>query len=123
MKWIQFKVNIGDFLIARSGAIGRYGIVKDSIPCVFASYIIRFRFDDSIVDNFYFGYLFESVFISKELMKITQGATNKNINAHNIKKLQIPLPPSPNSAASPRFSVLSIISWSLIARGRRSWKR
>ncbi len=91
----QFKVEVGDFLIARSGAIGRYGIVENSIPCVFASYIIRFRFDKSRVDNLYFGKLFESFYISNELRKITQGATNKNINAQNIKKIQIPLPPLP----------------------------
>ncbi|MBU4076585.1 MAG: restriction endonuclease subunit S [Euryarchaeota archaeon] len=91
----QFKVDVGDFLIARSGAIGRYGIVKSSIPCVFASYIIRFRFDSCRVDNLYFGKLFESFYISNELKKITQGATNKNINAYNIKKIKIPLPPLP----------------------------
>lgn len=88
----QFKVDVGDFLIARSGAIGRYGIVKNSTPCVFASYLIRFRFDNLRVDTSYFGKLFESFYISNELRKITQGATNKNINAHNIKKIQIPLP-------------------------------
>ncbi len=91
----QFKINIGDFLIARSGAIGRYGIVTKNFPCVFGSYIIRFQFNPKKVDNFFFGYLYESNYISGQLLQITQGSSNININAENIKSIQIPLPPLP----------------------------
>jgi len=40
----SFKVSKGDFLFARSGAIGRYGIVYEDYSAVFASYLIRFTF-------------------------------------------------------------------------------
>jgi len=89
----QFKVYRGDFLIARSGAIGTYGIVTEDTPAIFGSYIIRFRLDSSRIDNRFFGYFYESDFAAGQLLRIRQGATNININAYNIKTMKIPLPP------------------------------
>ncbi|EJE4161389.1 restriction endonuclease subunit S [Vibrio parahaemolyticus] len=91
----QFKVKVGDFLFARSGAIGRYGIVSKSYPSVFASYLIRFRFDESLVSTRYFGYAYESDICQSQLAAITQGSSNININADNIKSLSVPFPPLP----------------------------
>ncbi|NQZ11525.1 MAG: restriction endonuclease subunit S [Algicola sp.] len=91
----QFRVEIGDFLFARSGAIGRYGIVARDIPAVFASYLIRFRFDEQLVLTQYFGYLYESDICQTQLGAITQGSSNININADNIKSLSIIAPPLP----------------------------
>jgi type I restriction enzyme, S subunit len=91
----QFKVSVGDFLFARSGAIGRYGIVIENYPAVFASYLIRFRFDDAQIFTRYFGYLYESDLCQKQLASITQGSSNININAENIKSLLIPFAPVP----------------------------
>jgi type I restriction enzyme, S subunit len=88
----QYRVSKGDFLIARSGAIGRYGIVEDDINAIFGSYIIRFIFDRGKLLNRFFGYLFETQMIWKQLLSITQGSSNININAGNIKELTIPLP-------------------------------
>lgn len=58
----QFKVEQNDFLFARSGAsIGRYGIVEENDPkAIFASYLIRFRFNPKLILNRYFGYFYES---------------------------------------------------------------
>lgn len=91
----QYKVELGDFLFARSGAIGRYGIydTEDYPQAVFASYIIRFRFNTSNVNNKYFGYFYESNYCLNQLKAITQGSSNININANNIKDLKICLPP------------------------------
>jgi len=92
----QFKVEPGDFLFARSGAIGRYGILDDQYPeAVFASYIIRFRFDGQKVLNKYVGSFYESKFCLRQILSITQGSSNININANNIKSLNLPLPPLP----------------------------
>lgn len=91
----QFKVKVGDFLFARSGAIGRYGIVSKSYRSVFASYLIRFRFDESLVSTRYFGYAYESDICQSQLAAITQGSSNININADNIKSLSVPFPPLP----------------------------
>lgn len=89
----SYKIRNGDFLFARSGAIGRYGIVEnDLVPAIFASYLIRFRFNDNIVNRF-FGYFFESFLCENQLRGITQGNANVNINAENIKSLKFPLLP------------------------------
>jgi type I restriction enzyme S subunit len=89
----QFQVSVGDFLFARSGAIGRYGIITEEYPAVFASYLIRFRFDNEAVSTRYFGYAYESDICQKQLGAITQGSSNININADNIKSLSVPFPP------------------------------
>jgi type I restriction enzyme S subunit len=94
-----YKVGVGDFLFARSGAIGRYGIVYEDMDAVFGSYIIRFRFDPAKLNNEYFGYLYETEIVLKQLVSITQGSSNININASNIKSILIPLPNIDEQAA------------------------
>ena len=44
-------------------------------------------------DYDYFGYFYESYNAIKQLIRISQGASNININAENIKELKIQLPP------------------------------
>jgi type I restriction enzyme S subunit len=89
----DFKIQEGDFLFARSGAIGRYGIVESvDFPAVFASYIIKFQFDTEVLINRFFGYFYESGLCVSQLKKISQGNANVNINAENIKSLKLPLP-------------------------------
>lgn len=87
-----YRVHAGDFLFARSGAIGRYAIVYENVDAVFGSYIIRFTFDSSRISNEFFGYLYETEIVWNQLLSITQGSSNININAANIKSLSIPLP-------------------------------
>jgi len=88
----DFQVEKGDFLFARSGAIGRYGIVTKDIPCVFGSYIIRFIFDSTKILNEYLGYFYQTIFVEKQLNAIKQGSSNININAENIKSIKVKLP-------------------------------
>ena len=99
IEYDQFKAEQGDFLFARSGAIGRYGIVCENIEAVFGSYIIRFVFDKSKISNEYFGFLYETEVVWKQLRSITQGSSNININAENIKALRVPLPTITEQAA------------------------
>lgn len=90
----SYKVSPGDFLFARSGTIGRYGIVRQSDEkAIFASYLIRFQFDKERALNNFIGYFYQSYYSKKQLGIITQGSSNININANNIKSLKIPLPP------------------------------
>lgn len=92
----DYKVLPGDFLIVRSGAIGRYGIATGNLPLsIFGSYLINFRFNSSKLLNEFFGYYFESDLSSKQLYGISQGGGNVNINAENIKRMRINLPPLP----------------------------
>lgn len=87
-----YRVKEGDFLFARSGAIGRYGIYESKNQAVFASYLIRFRFDPERCINYFIGYCYESDFCQHQIASITQGSSNININANNIKDIMIPLP-------------------------------
>ena len=90
-----YRIRRDDFLIARSGSIGRYGIVYEDIDAIFGSFIIRFTFDTQKMINEFFGYLYETELIWKQLLSITQGSSNININANNIMAITIHLPPLP----------------------------
>jgi len=90
----QFKVEKGDFLFARSGvSIGRCAIVESNIPCVFGSFIIKFQFDPKKIDNKFFLYLMRMPINQNQLKKFTHGSANPNVNADNIKNLEIFIPP------------------------------
>lgn len=87
-----FKVEVGDILIVRSGGIGRYGIVTETLLGIFGSYLIRFRLDNKLILNEFFGLFYQSFISMNQLKSITQGSSNININAENIKSLKVPLP-------------------------------
>jgi type I restriction enzyme S subunit len=87
----DFKVEIGDVLLVRSGNVGTYGIVYESIEGIFGSYLINFRFDRSKVVNEFFGCFYQSERFFKQLRQIIQQSANTNINAENIKSVEISL--------------------------------
>src|SRR6266542_6608881 len=48
----SFGLEIGDFVFARSGSIGRFGIIRQDTDAAFASYLIRFRFSEKVIIDF-----------------------------------------------------------------------
>lgn len=88
----SFKISKEDFLIARTGNIGNYGIVNEDIPCVHISDIIRFVFNQQRLLNDYFGIFFESHLLIMQLLMIQQSSSHIHINAETIKSIKIPLP-------------------------------
>jgi len=86
----DFMVKQGDFLFARSGTIGRFGLVDAPEDSVFASYLIRFRFKN-IDTDFMKIYLLSSVF-KEQLISNLHGGANKNIHAENIKDVLMARP-------------------------------
>jgi len=88
-----FEVKDGDFLFARSGTIGRFGIVRNPEPAVFASYLIRFRFDN--MDKNFLRFAFISHFFRESLLNTLHGGANQNIHAENIKEQMLFCPPLP----------------------------
>ena len=88
----SFKISRDDFLIARTGTIGNYGIVTEDIPCIHVSDIIRFVFDPKILLNTYFGNFFDSNLSLIQLSMIQQASSHIHINAETIKSIKIPLP-------------------------------
>ena len=86
-----FSLKEGDFLFARSGTIGRFGVVRKPERAVFASYLIRFRFHSA--DNEFLRYAFESQYFREGLISSLHGGANQNVHAENIKDQLIALPP------------------------------
>ena len=86
-----FRLSEGDILFARSGTIGRFGIVCGAERAVFASYLIRFRFSRVHVE--FLRYAFGSKYFRDSLVSSLHGGANQNVHAENIKALTIALPP------------------------------
>jgi type I restriction enzyme S subunit len=85
----DFKVEVGDVLLVRSGSVGTYGIVYENIKGIFGSYLINFRFNQLMVVNEFFGCFYQSDRFHRQLRKIIQQSANTNINAENIKSVEI----------------------------------
>ncbi len=85
-----FSVGQGDFLFARSGTIGRFGIVQYPERSVFASYLIRFRFN---AYTEFLRYSFKSQAFQEGLLRLLHGGANHNVHAEDIKEQYITLPP------------------------------
>ena len=85
-----FRLEQGDFLFARSGTIGRFGLVGKLERAVFASYLIRFRFRG--VHSKFLRYAFDSQVFRESLISSLHGGANHNVHAENIKKQWIAVP-------------------------------
>jgi len=79
-----FDLKKGDFLFARSGTIGRFGVVENEENAVFASYLIRFRFSN--IKERYLKHYFSSELFKACLFSSLHGGANQNIHAENIKE-------------------------------------
>ena len=86
----RYLLRPGDVLFARSGSVGATILIKE-VPqeAVFASYLIRVRFQDEVLPE-YADWVLKSPFCQKQL--VPQGAAQKNINAQLITRILFPLP-------------------------------
>jgi len=87
-----FSLKEGDFLFARSGTIGRFGVVRQPERAVFASYLIRFRFKR--VASEFLKYAFASRAFRESLISSLHGGANQNVHAENIKEQWVAVPPA-----------------------------
>lgn len=93
----KYILKNNDILFARSGAtVGKayiHKIKNVEYPCFYAGYMIRFVFNDDMVDPDYV-FSFTQLNIYKEWVQVIQRAAGQpNINAEEYKSLMIPLPP------------------------------
>ena len=90
-----FKLEKGDILFNRTNSyelVGRTGIFLLDGDYVFASYLIRLRVKRSIVDPHFLT--FYLIFSRNRLRQLATKAVHQaNINATNLKKFKIPIPP------------------------------
>jgi len=87
----KYRLSPGDVLFARSGSVGATILIRETpYVAVFASYLIRVRFRESILSKFA-NLLLKAPICQRQL--VPQGAAQKNINARLIERILIPLPP------------------------------
>jgi type I restriction enzyme S subunit len=90
----KYCLSHGDILIARTGGtIGKTFLIEDCpSDSVFASYLIRFIPMKNI--NIHFAKFFmESPIYWLQLKQMSWGGGQPNVNASNLQKMNIPLPP------------------------------
>lgn len=90
----KYKLHENDFLIARSGSVGRVYLHKDlGKPSVFASYLIRFRLDSNkVLPKFVFYWGLSPPF-KREIETKRKIVAQPNINAKDYCRFRLPVPP------------------------------
>ena len=84
----RFILRNGDFLFPRTGGVGRFGIFNDKTPSIYGSFLIRFRFSDSVI-NQYMRYYFDSGIYLNQILSEIHGGVNQNVHVENIKDCKI----------------------------------
>ena len=92
----KYLLEDGDFLIARSGSVGRTYLHKNNgRKCIYAGYLIRFKLDkNKILPKFLFFYT-QSPQYKEWIHSMKKDATLSNINAKEYSSLLIPVPDLP----------------------------
>jgi len=89
---VRYELRNGDFLFQRTGSHKKIGIFNSNEPSVYASFLIRFRFDKRVNQNFLLNYFNSKLYID-QLNEQIHGGVNPNINAENIKVCKFVIPP------------------------------
>ena len=92
----KYRVGKGDILFNRTNSIdlvGKSGIFDLEGEYIFASYLIRLRTNEKM-NPYFLNYYLNSYLGQGVLYSIaTRGASQANINATNLKRVNVPLPP------------------------------
>lgn len=89
----KYKLELGDIVIARTGATSGWGkYVKQDEDSVFASYLVRLRIDKAKALPRYVGFAVESYQYKKFIQSTMGGAAQPNANAKTLTRYEIYLP-------------------------------
>jgi type I restriction enzyme M protein len=92
----KYLLHKGDILVARTGAtFGKTLIFSEDYPAVFASYLIRIKFDKSKVDPMFYWAFAQTDFYWEQAKRLMTGGGQPQFNGGAIKEVKIPLPPLP----------------------------
>lgn len=87
----------GDMLIIRTSGsrdlVGTCAVFHEDCKAVFASYLIRLRFDTSRVNPDYVCWFLNSALGRQQVDAISRQIMQNNINSEEIRTLRVPLPP------------------------------
>lgn len=90
----KYALKEGDIFFARSGSIGRTFLYNGTPEnAIFASYLIRFRIKQEIINPSYLFYHAHSPEYYKFIEEKKHTVSQPNINAEEYKSLLIPIPP------------------------------
>jgi type I restriction enzyme, S subunit len=99
-------VRRGDVLFNRTNSqewVGKVGIYRSDVKSVFASYLIRLFPETTRVDSYYLGHILGSYSAQCRIKRYaTPGVQQVNINATNLGKVLIPVPPGKNGMTEQR---------------------
>jgi len=84
----------GDIVIARTGSVGNSLLIERPPRVVFASYLIRLRFNTSVCPEYVYAF-FHSQDYWSQIAAAARGGIQSNVNATLLANLQLPLPPLP----------------------------
>jgi type I restriction enzyme S subunit len=88
------SLQVGDIVVARTGAtVGYAKLIREPVDAVFASYLVRFRVDDSIAVPSFIGRLVESSLYRDFVSSQVGGAAQPNANAQVLGRFTFRLPP------------------------------
>lgn len=90
----NYLLEQGDLLVARTGATyGKTAIFDEAYPAVFASYLIRLRFDQSkVLPGFYWVFAQSDEYWDQAKLLVTGGG-QPQFNANVIQKIKVPMIP------------------------------
>lgn len=96
----KYRLEIGDIVIARTGATTGYNaIIKDPVDSVFASYLVRYKVDRNVADPFFVSYNLKSQRFHEYVDAIAGGSAQPGANAKQLADFEFRLPPLPEQRA------------------------
>jgi type I restriction enzyme S subunit len=94
----KYQLRPGDVLFNRTNTIdlvGKTSIYNGERPAIFAGYLIRINFDNSLLNPHFLNYVLNAEFSKKYSSKVLSVAVGQaNINGQKLKTYPIPLPPT-----------------------------
>ncbi|MCA1305765.1 restriction endonuclease subunit S [Microbacterium esteraromaticum] len=96
----EYVVRPGDLLMARTGATyGKTMLVSSDAPAVFASFLIRIRFEDGqMLPAFYWHYAQSNAYWD-QAHALVSTAGQPQFNANALKRVRVPMPSLENQAS------------------------
>lgn len=89
---VKYLLAPGDLVFARTGAtVGKSYLIRDAPEAVFASYLIRLRFQEGVLPE-YVSLFFQSHDYWRQVTKGSLGIGQPNVNATTLSKIQLRLP-------------------------------
>lgn len=92
----QYAVQIGDIMIARTGATtGKSYLICDDVEAVFASFLIRLKVvDKNLYYNYLYGYM-QSEDYWRQITDFSSGIAQPGVNANKLKQIKFKCPSLP----------------------------